>query len=392
MKKLNPGLLILLLVLLTISAAACSSAEALADESATLDMRQIATESSSVAEGELLPKDSAYLFFQINGSLAEILVEEGSQVSSGQVLARLGEEESYQAALSAAELEMESARQALADLHEQADISAARAKLAMSDSREALIDAEKAWQEFDNSDFQDRLDDAEIKVTETLQDLEDAQDDFDSYADLDEDNPTRERYQDLLDDAQDKYDDAVWERDLLLVEKTRQEAELAQAQADYVLAESEYNDLKNGPDPDTLSLAEARLTHAENQVKAAEAALELLEIRAPFSGRIIKVYYVKDEQVQAYQAVFLLADFSEWVVETTDLTELEVSGIFAGQKVNLVPDALPEVKLSGEVENISEVSEKHMGDVVYTVRIVLDELAAPQLRWGMTMEITFEEE
>ena len=392
MKNKNLGIILLLLFLISVSGAACSSAEPFVEDALPLEAGQTSTGTSLIAEGNLLPADFAYLTFQLNGTIAEILVEEGSQVSGGQILARLGEGESYQAALSAAAFELESARQALDDLKERAGISSSQAKLALSETWEAQIAAEKVWQEFEDGDFQDRLDDAEIKLTEALQGLEDAQDDFDSYEDLDVDNPTRKRYKDLLDDAQQTYDDAVWDRDLLLVERARQEAELASVQADYDLAETNYNDLKNGPDPDALSLAEARLLNAENQQKAAEAALELLEIRAPFSGKIVEVNVVKNEQIQAYQSVFLLADFSEWVVETTDLTELEVTGIFPGQQVNIVPDALPEVKLSGKVERISEVYEKYMGDIVYTVRILVDEPIEPQLRWGMTVELTFEEE
>ena len=388
MKNLKFGLILLVLLLIS----GCSTDEPPVQnlEIAAAAERSVTT--SSIAEGNLLPTDFVYLAFQLNGEVTEILVEEGSMVSKGQILARLGEDESYQAALTAAALELESARQALDKLQEQSAVMTARTKLALSDSREALIAAERVWQEFDDSDFQDRLDDAEIEVTERLQDLEDAREDFESYQDLDEDNPTREQYKDLLDDASQQYDEAVWDRDLLLVERLRQEAELAQSQAEYDLAEAEYEDLKDGPDPDALSLAEARLLNAESQQEAARAALDMLEIKAPFEGKIIEVDVVEGEQVTANNSVILLADISQWVVETDDLNELEVIGLYIGQPVSMIPDSLPEVKLSGKVERISEVYEKNMGNIVYTVRILLDEPPAPQLRWGMTVELTFEEE
>jgi multidrug resistance efflux pump len=89
--------------------------------------------------------------------------------------------------------------------------------------------------------------------------------------------------------------------------------------------------------------------------------------------------------------VAVLADFSQWQVETDDLTEIEVPDIYLGQKVTVTPDALPDLELSGTVEYISDLFEEKRGDVTYTARILLDE-SDPRLRWGMTVVVVFEEE
>jgi hypothetical protein len=60
-----------------------------------------------------------------------------------------------------------------------------------------------------------------------------------------------------------------------------------------------------------------------------------------------------------------------------------------GQKVTVVPDALPDLELAGTVEEISDTFQEKQGDVTYTVRIRLDEVD-PRLRWGMTVVVTFE--
>ena len=83
-----------------------------------------------------------------------------------------------------------------------------------------------------------------------------------------------------------------------------------------------------------------------------------------------------------------LADLSEFQVKTSDLTELEVVRILEGQAVEIMPDALPELTLLGKVTRIAESFTTQAGDILYTVTITLDE-SDPDLRWGMTVELTF---
>ena len=85
-----------------------------------------------------------------------------------------------------------------------------------------------------------------------------------------------------------------------------------------------------------------------------------------------------------------LADFSQWYVETDNLTEIEVVDIAVGQAVTIVPDAMPEVELTGSVDTIADFFEEKRGDVTYTARVILDEVD-PLLRWGMTVVLTFVE-
>jgi len=88
--------------------------------------------------------------------------------------------------------------------------------------------------------------------------------------------------------------------------------------------------------------------------------------------------------------VMRLVDFSQMFVETDDLTELEVVNVEVGQKVRVRADALRDVELTGTVVEISNIFEEKRGDITYTVKIQLD-TPEPRLRWGMTVEVTFEE-
>ena len=83
-----------------------------------------------------------------------------------------------------------------------------------------------------------------------------------------------------------------------------------------------------------------------------------------------------------------LADTGQWYVETSDLTELEVVDLEEGQKATIVADALPDVEMTGRVEEISQTFKSQGGDILYTVRIMVDEID-PRMRWGMTVEVTF---
>ncbi|MFZ2361501.1 MAG: hypothetical protein WA040_19325, partial [Anaerolineae bacterium] len=74
-----------------------------------------------------------------------------------------------------------------------------------------------------------------------------------------------------------------------------------------------------------------------------------------------------------------------WVVETTDLVELDVVRVAVGQEVEVTLDALPGETLRGMVIDVGRVPEVTLGDVTYRVRIALDDVPADlPLRWGMT--------
>jgi hypothetical protein len=82
-------------------------------------------------------------------------------------------------------------------------------------------------------------------------------------------------------------------------------------------------------------------------------------------------------------------DASSWTIETTDVTELEVVNLAVGQNVTFTADALSGVTMHGVVTEISQSSFVQSGDVIFTVRIKANDVD-PRLKWGMTVEVTFE--
>lgn len=134
--------------------------------------------------------------------------------------------------------------------------------------------------------------------------------------------------------------------------------------------------------------AQARVDSAKMQLQLAESAISELELKAPFSGTIIKVDLFVGENVTTDKDVMLLADISEWYIETDNLTEIEVVNVSVGQQVTIKPDALPDVTMTGEVVSISGIFEEKRGDITYTVKIAVG-IVDPRLHWGMTMAVTF---
>ncbi len=121
---------------------------------------------------------------------------------------------------------------------------------------------------------------------------------------------------------------------------------------------------------------------------AAQDVLDSYTVKAPFSGTVTDIYLEEGQYIGPEARAAQLADLSHFMIETSDLTELEVVKIFAGQTVEIVPDAIPEATLSGIVETIGQSFTSQAGDIIYTVTISLDE-DHENLRWGMTVELTF---
>jgi multidrug efflux pump subunit AcrA (membrane-fusion protein) len=343
---------------------------------------------SVISQGNLVPKDYMYLAFPGGGHVAEILVKQGDQVTAGQVLVRLDDREQYQASLASAELEVENAQQALNDLNTNADISTANAWLALLDANQRVIEAETAWNKVDTDEYQKKIDDANIKVSDMQTALDDAQTEFDKYANLDAENPTYKSAETALNKAQDDYDNAVHARDQLIIDRDRAEASLQLAQALQAQAQRDYDSTHEGPDPDQLTLAQMHLDSAQAHLIAAQSALDNLDLKAPFNGTVVDVNVSTGELVGTDKWAVLVADFSEWYVETNDLTEQEVVKISIGQGASISPDALPELHLASEVTEIPDMFYVQAGDVLYQVRLHVDQ-PDPRFRWGMTVEITF---
>jgi HlyD family secretion protein len=168
-------------------------------------------------------------------------------------------------------------------------------------------------------------------------------------------------------------------------------AGVSAARAQVKIAEANLALVKAGPTTEEVAAARATVQQAAADVRAAEIALARSTLVAPFDGTITQVLVEVGETVAPGRPVAVLADLSHLRVETTDLTELDVVHVREGQPVEVTIDALPEERRQGHVVRIKQQSFDRNGDVVYPAIIEFDE-PVPNLRWGMSVAVTFLED
>lgn len=177
---------------------------------------------------------------------------------------------------------------------------------------------------------------------------------------------------------------------LVKLDTTILEARVKEAQANLEAAQAQVRFLKrNKTDQVHLDQANAEVERMQALLDSANAALSAQStLVAPFDGIIVSVDIAPAEVVVPGQVVIVLGDFSRFQVETTDLSERDVTRVQLGQPAVVFIEALNE-EFAGRVVEIEHIGSTLGGDVVFTVTIDLD--SQPQgLLWGMSADVTIE--
>ncbi len=335
-------------------------------------------------DGYLVPVRHSNLSFNNSGIIEEIFVSEGQQVKEGDIIARLRDNERMALAVTQARLEQMNAEKALKDLSDNLPLKVAQARYDLTQAKEELADAEKKRRAMDYPKAtQEKLDEA-----------------YDDYEIADKNVKAIEDYYgpDRSKEIQDLYKRAVGERDRLYGifnwlrtaytadEKAEQDAIVELNRLRIEQLQETIDTYSEGPDPEDVLIAEARMENARAQLRVAEEAYEDLVLRAPFSGSIVNLDANLGDTVTIGQPIAILADFSRWHVNTQDLTELSVTRITEGAEAIVSFDALPEVSYPGKVILIKNLGENKQGDITYTAVIEI-ETTDSRLRWNMTAPI-----
>jgi HlyD family secretion protein len=346
------------------------------------------------ASGVVAPAAQAQIASPAGGYVEALSVSAGERVESGQVLARLAGREKLVATIAAANVELLSAQQARAALEKDLDVKQAAALKALADSQEALRAAERRLANLHAAAPDVDIAAAFANLILAQDQLERAQDNFAPYENKPENNLQRAALLSQLAQAQKNYD-ALLRRYNNLVSSQPNQTDLAQAQADVAVAEAQlakaqrdYELLQQGPDPDAIALAEARIQNAQAQIAASQAALVDLELKAPFGGTISQLNVHSGEWALPGQALMTLVDLEHLRVETTDLSERDITRVQIGQPVTVFIEAL-NLEVGGSVGSIAPLADSLGGDVVYQTIIELSELP-PALRAGMSVEVQFQ--
>jgi HlyD family secretion protein len=177
---------------------------------------------------------------------------------------------------------------------------------------------------------------------------------------------------------------------LVRLDTTIQEAVIREAEANLLAAEVQLRYNKRlGLDPVHLETSEAEVARMQALLDSANAILATqFTLVAPMDGTVVSVDTAPAETVLPGQVVIVLGDFSEFRVETTDLSERDVTRVQVGQPAVMFIEALEE-EFTGQVIDVDRASSTLGGDVVYKVTIEFDD-QPKGLIWGMSADVTIE--
>ena len=177
--------------------------------------------------------------------------------------------------------------------------------------------------------------------------------------------------------AQANFDKLVGDQRAGQLEGARAGVQNAQARLNQLTAKSRKTD---------LDMAQAQVAAAEIALKQAELVLARTTLRAPFVGTVAALNLDIGEIPGAEKPAVVLADMSAWLVETSDLKEVDAVAVHEGDSVTITFDALPGVELAGRVQRVKPLGELYQGDMTYKV-VVIPKQYDERLRWNMTATI-----
>ncbi|NDJ36478.1 MAG: HlyD family efflux transporter periplasmic adaptor subunit [Chloroflexi bacterium] len=395
-------LAVVIVALAMLMAAGCGGTETITPEPEQEPTVQAAQAGESVvsATGEVIPADYTVLSFVNGGTVAELLVDEGDQVSPGDVIARLDTTQ-LEAELAAALAGLAQAEADLARTEEgptEDEIAAAENTVRAANARTAAAAANRdaLFTAITEADIME----AEAQLHEASLQLEELQESMDSLIhtantiDLSEFEPGDpnplsageglalqiELAELQLTAASATLEDLLDGPDPDRVAVANARIALAAAQAD--AAEARLDLLMAQPFPEEIAVAEAGVEQAEANVEAVEARIAQSEIQVPFGGTVVNLFVDEAEYIGPGQPVLEIGDLEGLRVETTDLNEIDVARVDVGDEVIVTFDALPGVEVDGEVSRIAPKNSPGTG-VNYTV--VIELIDTPDaVRWGMT--------
>ena len=328
------------------------------------------------ATGTVLPEREAALSFQSSGTIADVPIELGDKVETGQLLAQLDTAD-LELALRQADIALLQAQSQARQLDEGPSAS----DLAAADA--ALASAQAAYQQLLKGSDKDQLAAARASVEQARVALEQAQQAYDKIKDVPGAGMLPQSQQ--LQQATINYETA--QAQYRVTARGANQAQAAQAQAQIAQAQASLDKLKKGATKEQKEIAQASVDQAQVAQEQAQRRLTNARITAPWPGVITAVNVVEGILAQPGAPAFQLADLSRFHIDVK-VDEMDIANIAEGQKVTVELDALPEEKLNGTVARIAPTAQNSAtSGTTYNVRIDIDPTSLP-LRAGMSATAT----
>ena len=257
--------------------------------------------------GTVRSNQTAFLSWQINGNIDEIFVNIDDQVKADQILASLSKGSLAQSII-LAQADLVSAKRNL-DTLMNSQLAKAQAQSALANAAEALDKADKQRESKAYQRASDQvIEEAYANYILAKDEASKWEQRYDTVDDRPEEDPVRAAA--LSEWAAAKQILARAEANLRYLESDPDAEEIAIAEGNLVLAQAQYEEalrewerLKDGPDPDDILAAQAR-------IDAIQATIDAANLRAPFDATITEVRSKKGDQVNPGSISFRIDDLA----------------------------------------------------------------------------------
>ena len=255
-------------------------------------------------DNAFIQADIVQLSPRINGTVAEVLVDENDWVEAGQPLLRLDPVD-Y-------DVQVDQARAAVATARAQLETAAADLDLTREQSEAGVLQAEAVLR---------------AAQSEASRAAKDAQ-----------------RYRDLL--AKDEIARQQVDQIETMAQSAREQVEQARASLRQARTAPQQVAAKQAQ----VSAAQAQLEQAEATLRQAELEQSYCEIRAPRAGRVTRKNVLAGQQVAVGKPMLALVSNEPWVI--ANFKETQLTDMRPGQTASFEIDAYPDYEFRGYVESI----------------------------------------
>jgi len=165
------------------------------------------------------------------------------------------------------------------------------------------------------------------------------------------------------------------------------------AQARLETAQEQQKLVQQGPRPDAIKVARARLLQAQEAEKLAEIQLGYATLTSPLTGMVLSKNVEPGEMVAPGSPIVTVGDLAR-VYMRAYIEETDLGRVKLGQKVRVTTDTYPDKIYEGKITFISPQAEftpknvqtkKERVKLVYRVKVDLDN-AKLELKPGMPAE------
>jgi multidrug resistance efflux pump len=362
---------------------------------------------------------------ELGGPVAEVLVQEGDQVTEGQLLFKLDDQQLQlqrsqiaaqgEASIKSAELALLQARQQLDTLQEDWPMRAAEYQVELAQARDALEKAEnrRIWQQKNNRATDDTIDYYEAQLVLAERRVKSARSVFNQHTDESEHDTDRANARVALEEAEDARDEIVRILNWYMGEPTDidqalLDANVAIARARVDEAQQEFEKWQDGPDPDAVALAQANINQAEASLELARAQTEIqlrsielkiddASVEAPTDATILTLNIEAGELVSPGMVVITLGKLDQMTL-TVYIPENQYGRVSVGDRADIEVDSFPGEVFKAEVTRIADQAEftprnvqteEERQTTVYAVELRVIS-GGGKLKAGMPADVIFE--